>query len=159
MRSRSLQVPQVQPQVDLHAHPFIVGQTGIIYRIFDKIGSGSFGSVFDVRIVSGGNSNRQQNDEPAKLVVKIIDASDESFVELDYITELQILKDIKISGSECFSQLEDWGETEVQNTYQIQEIKNKSKFILQNKLGKGVNTIFYKHKKNFKKMDVLKLGI
>ena len=30
---------------------------------------------------------------------------------------------------------------------------------MQNKLGKGVSTIFYKHKKNFKQIDVLKVGI
>jgi serine/threonine protein kinase len=33
-----------------------VGQTGIRYQIFDKIGNGSFGAVFDVkRVVLIGN--------------------------------------------------------------------------------------------------------
>ena len=49
--------------------------------------------------------------------------------------------------------------TKLENTYQIYDIKNNSKFLVQNKLGKGLSSVFYKHKKNFKKIDILKLGI
>jgi serine/threonine protein kinase len=80
-------------------------------------------------------------------------------VEQDFINELNILKDIKASGYKCFPILKDWGETNIETTYQVYEIKDKSKFFIQSKLGRGISTIFYKYKKNFKKIDVLKIGI
>ena len=92
-------------------------------------------------------------------MVKIIDITDENYEEQDFINELKILQDIARSDFECFPKLKDWGVTSLEQTYQISEINDKSKFLVQNKLGKGVSTIFYKHKKYFKKMDVLKLGI
>ena len=48
MRSRSFEVSLPQ---NLHSHPYIVGQTGINYQIFDKIGNGSYGAVYDVKMI------------------------------------------------------------------------------------------------------------
>ena len=48
MRSRSFEVRLPQ---NLHSHPYIVGETGINYQIFDKIGNGSYGAVYDVKMI------------------------------------------------------------------------------------------------------------
>ena len=55
MRSRSLKVPNLRSVKILHTHPYVVGQTGIIYQIFNKVGSGSFGIVYNVKIMRNEN--------------------------------------------------------------------------------------------------------
>lgn len=75
------------------------------------------------------------------------------------MNELNILKDIKASGYKGLSILHDWGETDRSKTYQINEIENKSKFMIMTKLGRELSSLFFRQKKKLKKIDILKIGI
>ena len=90
MRSRSLEV-RLPPS--LNTHPYVVGQNGVNYQIFDKIGNGSFGAVFDVKkvILNINGEFVPCEESKVELVVKIIDVTDENFEEQDYVNELKIL--------------------------------------------------------------------
>ena len=118
MRSRSFEVRLPQ---NLHSHPYIVGQTGINYQIFDKIGNGSYGAVYDVKMIVqiGADGQFQLNEDQEQLVVKIIDVTDDSYNEQDFLNELKVLQDISNSDFECFPKLKDWGVTSLEKTYQI----------------------------------------
>ena len=104
MRSRSLEVPRRSSSEFRHTQPFIIGQTGIIYQILNKVGSGSYGIVYNVKIIrdENGEQPNQELQEPP-LVVKIIDTTDGYFEQEEYENELQCLKDIKNSDHSCFS--------------------------------------------------------
>lgn len=49
--SVSIRLAQIEFEREICYFPHIVGQDGTIYRIFGKIGSGSYGAVYDAKIV------------------------------------------------------------------------------------------------------------
>ena len=80
MRSRSLEVPLNESE-EFYDYPFIIGQTGIKYQIFNMVGSGSYGEVFDVEIVQNPDTFHNPGEQPiVQLVAKIIEC-DEYFDE------------------------------------------------------------------------------
>ena len=74
-----------------------------------------------------------------------------------YQTELKILKDIKKSNKNHFTQLVDFGNT--YRSYSQGKFNQGGKFIIMKKLGISLYSILKGHHLNFRKIDILKAGI
>ena len=74
-----------------------------------------------------------------------------------YQTELKILKDIKKSKKDQFTQLIDYGNT--YSSYSQGKLSQGGKFIVMKKLGISLYSILKGNHLNFRKIDILKAGI
>lgn len=60
--------------------PFVRGDSGIYYRICERIGNGSFGAVYDAKILCPKSDSNTYYDQD--VVVKVIDTSNVIYEEI-----------------------------------------------------------------------------